>query len=53
MEGPIGIVNPLMTKLGFPAGDTSSEPYVSVIATDSTDLFGGAEIQIRLALPSP
>lgn len=42
-----------MTTPGFPADDRSSEPYISGIATDSAGLYGGAEIQIKLVLPSP
>src|SRR5690606_19906098 len=43
--GFIGNGNPVTAELAIPQGQTSSQPYISVVATDDTGLFSGAEIQ--------
>ncbi|HZD23959.1 MAG TPA: S-layer homology domain-containing protein [Acidimicrobiia bacterium] len=53
VDGFIGTGNPNTATLAIPSGQTSSQPFISVIATDSTGLFSGDEIQIKLIMPSP
>lgn len=51
--GFLGTGNPLEATLVIPQGETSSQPFISVVATDDTGLFSGAEIQVKLIMPSP
>ncbi|MFP3915147.1 MAG: S-layer homology domain-containing protein [Actinomycetota bacterium] len=53
VDGTLGMGNPLDATLTIPAGQTSSQPFISVVATDETGLFSGHEIQLKLILPSP
>ena len=53
VAGVLGTSNPLAVTLAIPAGQTSSQPHISVVVTDSTGMFSGGEVQIKLILPSP
>ena len=52
-QGFLGSGTPLTVTLAIPLGQTSAQPYISVVATASDGYFSGAEIQIKLIRPSP
>ncbi|MFQ5518283.1 MAG: hypothetical protein ACE5E8_11990 [Acidimicrobiia bacterium] len=52
-QGTLGAGTPLTVTLSIPSGETSSQPWITLITTDSTGLFSGDKIQVKLILPSP